>query len=222
MFIVNDDGITFRGMDPSHVSLLDVTFPKSTFEEFNSQTSFFGIRVNDFKTVFNSASNDDVIELQISDQTHMKVTISGSLSMEYNIRLLEKKEVNTPIPKTEYKAKLSIEPNTLTRILSNLEKISDLVKIDCNSNRVEFSGKGDVGDARISIEKGNPELKEINSSENSSAAYSLEYMAKIIRDIGRASKLINMEYAERNPIHILFEMPSMASVNYYLAPKVEN
>jgi len=222
MFIVNDDGVTFRGMDPSHVALLDVTFPKSSFEELDSETSFFGLRVNDFKTVFNSASNDDVVELNIADNSIMRVSISGSLSMEYNIRLIERTEVNTPIPKTEYHTKLALEPNTLTRILSNIEKISDYVTIDCNSNGVNFSGKGDVGDAKIKLERGNPDLKEITSSESSSAVYSLEYMAKIIRDIGRASKLVNMEYANRNPIHILFEMPSMAKVEYYLAPRVEN
>jgi len=221
MFIVNTDGITFRGMDPSHVALLDVTFPKSSFEELDSQTSFFGLRVDDLKTVFNSASNDDVIELQISEHDFMKVTISGTLTMEYNIRLLERTKVNTPIPKTEYKAKLSLETETLTRILSNIEKISDFVSINCNSNGVEFSGKGDVGDAKINLNKGNPELKDITTSENSEAVYSLEYMAKIIRDIGRASKLVSIEYADRNPMHIIFEMPSKTSVEYYLAPRVE-
>ena len=32
MFICNDDGVTFRGTDPAHITLLDVTFPKSSFE----------------------------------------------------------------------------------------------------------------------------------------------------------------------------------------------
>lgn len=221
MFIVNDDGITFRGMDSSHVALLDVTFPKSSFEELDTKTSFFGLRVDDFKTVMNTASNEDVVELQIENQGLLNVSIKGPLSMEYNIRLLEKKEVNTPIPKTEYKAKLSMEPETLARILSNIEKISDHVTIDCNLSRVEFSGKGDVGDAKINLDKGNPELKQILSDEDSIAVYSLEYMAKIIRDIGKASKLVKMEYANKNPIHINFEMPSMARVEYYLAPRVD-
>ena len=43
MFICNTDGITFRGMDPTHVSLLDITFPKSSFEvlECSSLPQFF-------------------------------------------------------------------------------------------------------------------------------------------------------------------------------------
>jgi len=222
MFIVNNDGITFRGMDPSHVALLDVTFPKSSFEELDTKTSLFGLRVEDFKTVMNTASNEDIVELQITPQGLLHVSIKGHLLMEYNIRLLDKKEVNTPIPKVEYKAKISLEPDTLSRIITNIEKMSQYVTISCNSNQVEFLGKGDVGDAKINLVRGNSELKEIMSTEDSSAAYSLEYMAKIIRDIGRASKTVNMEYSNQHPIHILFEMPSMARVEYYLAPRVEN
>jgi len=221
MFIVNTDGITFRGMDPSHVALLDVTFPKSSFEELESKTSFFGIKVNDLKTVLNSASNDDSIEMNIEDNTIMKVIIKGTLDMEYNIRLIQRQEVNTPIPNTEYKAKLSLGTHTLSRILANIERISDYVKIDCNTSRVEFSGRGDAGDAKINLERSNPELKNIELDENSSSTYSLEFMAKIIRDLGKTTNLVNMEYAERNPIHILFQMPSNITVNYYLAPRVE-
>jgi len=79
MFIVNDDGITFRGMDPSHVALLDVTFLKSSFDVLESKTSFFGIRVDDFKTVMNTVSNDEVVEMIINDQGIMKISITGTL-----------------------------------------------------------------------------------------------------------------------------------------------
>ena len=222
MFIVNDDGITFRGMDPSHVALLDVTFPKSSFDHFDSKTSFFGIRIDDFKTVFNTASNTDTIELNIENERFMKVSINGSLDMEYNVRLIEKHEVNTPIPKIDYTAKLTVEPSTLSRIISNIQHISEFIMINSNQEGVEFSGQGDVGDAKINLEKGNSDLKELDLSEDSSAVYSLEYMASIIREIGKASKMVNMEYANKNPIHILFEMPSRARVEYYLAPRVEN
>jgi len=222
MFIVNDDGVTFRGMDPSHVALLDVTFPKSSFDHLESETSFFGIRIDDLKTVFNTATNTDTIELNIENERFMKVSMNGSLDMEYNVRLIEKQQVNTPIPKTEYTAKLSVEPDILSRIVSNIQHISEFIMINTNQEGIEFSGQGDAGDAKINLEKGNTDLKELDLSEDSSAVYSLEYMAKIIRDIGKASKMVNMEYADKNPIHITFEMPSLAKVEYYLAPRIEN
>jgi len=94
--------------------------------------------------------------------------------------------------------------------------------INSNTERVEFSGQGDLGDAKINLDKESKDLKKLDLQEDSSAVYSLEYMARIIRDIGKASKMVNMEYANKNPIHISFEMPSLAKVEYYLAPRVEN
>lgn len=221
MFICNSDGITFRGMDASHVALLDVTFPMSSFEELESKTSFFGLRVEEFKNVLNAAANGDIVDLEIIDSNIMKVSITGSLKMEYNIRLLVKSEVNTPIPKVDYTSKLSLDPNIFGRILSNLQSISEYVTIDCEQEKVQFSGRSEIGDAKIDLEKGNPELNSIYSSQLTSAVYSLEYMAQIIRSIGKASKRLDIEYASKNPIHMMFEMPSMTRVEYYLAPRIE-
>ncbi|MEM3063961.1 MAG: proliferating cell nuclear antigen (pcna) [Candidatus Nitrosotenuis sp.] len=222
MFICNSDGITFRGMDASHIALLDVTFPKESFESFEAKTSFFGLRVEEFKKVLNTSGNADTVTFQISENDRLKVLISGSLNMEYNIRLIEKTEVNTPLPKIDYKSKISLDPNTLARILSNIQQISEYVTISSEANKIRFLGTGEAGDATIGLEKGSPELEKLDVLEETSAIYSLEYMAQIIRDVGKASKRVNMEYASKNPIHILFEMPSMAKVEYYLAPRVED
>ena len=129
MFICNSDGITFRGIDPTHVSLLDITFPKESFEEFSSITTFFGLRVVDLKNVLNAADNNDTIEFQIEDEGSFKVLINGSLQMTYSLRLIEKTEVNTEIPKIESKSKFSITPGILTRIISNMEKVSEHMTI---------------------------------------------------------------------------------------------
>jgi len=221
MFIVNDDGISFRGMDAAHISLLDVTFPKSSFEELIGDTDFFGLKVNELKTIFNTASTNDIIELGITDQNIMKVLIEGSLNMEYNIKLLVKQEVNTPIPKIEPEAKISVNPNILFRVFSNLKIMSDHVKIETNPNRIQFSGRGDSGNAKIDIKKGDPELNFLETEGEIASVYSLEYVADIIREIGKASKKVNMEYASQNPMHMTFEMPSNVKVNYYVAPRLE-
>jgi proliferating cell nuclear antigen PCNA len=220
MFICNDDGVTFRGTDTTHITLLDVTFPKSSFESFEAKTSFFGLNVNELKMVLNTTNLGDQIHLQINNQKSLRVSITGSLYMEYNIRLIERTEVNVPVPKITPTARISVNSETLGRIMFNLSKISDYVSIDCSSDNVEFYGSGDSSDAKINIDNSNPDLYSINSLETASSAYSLEYMAKIIRDIGRASKKVNIEYASKHPMHMQFEMPS-AKVEYYLAPRVE-
>lgn len=222
MFICTDDGVTFRGMDGSHVALLDVTFPKSSFEFYEHKTSFFGINIADFKAILNSCGNDDLVEISIEKDHEMKIKADGTLKMEFNLKLIEKTETNTPIPKIDYKIKATIEPIVLTRVLSNLRSISEYIEIDSKIGGMQFLSKGDSGDAVITIDKNSSDLKKYETLEDANAVYSLDYMAKIIRNIGKASKNISIQYSSKNPMHMIFEMPSMITVNYYLAPRIEN
>lgn len=222
MFICTDDGVTFRGMDGAHVALLDVTFPKSSFESYEHTTSFFGINIDDFKAVLNSCGNDDLVEISLVEEHKMKIRVDGTLKMEFNLKLIEKTETNTPIPKIDYKTKATIEPTVLTRVLSNLRSISEYIEIDSKIEGIRFLSKGDSGDALISLDRNSSDLKKYETLEDTNAVYSLDYIAKIIRNIGKTSHNISLEYSNKNPLHMIFEMPSMITVNYFLAPRVEN
>jgi len=222
MFICNQDGITFRGIDPSHVSLLDITIPKSSFESYECHSTFFGVKVEDFKNIISIASNDDVLEIIIENPNKVNIRIHGSLDMKYDLGLIERSEVNLPIPKVESRSKISLSPSILSKIISSIEKISDYITINSISNQIQFIGNGDVGKAMINLDRNNQELSQLDVREDTSAIYSLEYMAKIIRDIGRTSTIVNMEYGTKTPIRMVFEMPSATKVEYYLAPRVED
>ncbi len=222
MFICNQEGITFRGMDSSHVSLLDITFPKSSFTFFNCDPTFFGISVNDFKTIIDSASNNDQIELIIDSPHKMKISINGNLQMKYDLNLIEKSTVNTPIPKIDATSKISLSPDTLTKIMTNIGRVSENVKISSGSEKIQFSGSGIIGKAEVDLEASNADVSLIEVTQNSSSVYALEYMAKIIKNIGKASKNVHMQYGSKTPMHMLFEMPSSTIVEYYLAPRIES
>ncbi len=48
-FVSNAEGITFRGMDPSHVALIDISWPNSAFEKYECDSDTkFGVRVDEF------------------------------------------------------------------------------------------------------------------------------------------------------------------------------
>tara|TARA_Y100000590_G_scaffold159808_1_gene183310 strand:+ start:297 stop:1046 length:750 start_codon:yes stop_codon:yes gene_type:complete len=222
MFICNNEGITFRGMDPNHIALLDITFPKSSFKRLETTPTFFGVRTNEIKNIFSSASDDDILELQIKDGISLTVLINGSLSMSFTLRLIEKTETNIPVPKVTENSKISVSPVVLTRIITNIERVSEYITIKSLSNKVEFSGKGEIGDAKINLLKSDTDLIELHSENETAAVYSLEYMAKVIRSIGRASKNVDMKYGESSPLLIEFEMPSKTKVGYYLAPRIED
>ena len=220
MFICNQEGITFRGMDSSHVSLLDITFPKSSFAFFNCNPTFFGISVNDFKTIIDSASNNDQIELKIDSPHKIKISINGNLQMKYDLNLIEKSTVNTPIPKIDATSKISLSSDILTKIMTNIGRVSENVKVSSVSEKIQFSGSGIIGNVEVDLETSNTGVLLIEVTQNSSSVFGLEYMTKIIKSIGKTSKNVHMQYGSKTPLHMLFEMPSSTKVEYYLAPRI--
>ena len=65
-------------------------------------------------------------------------------------------------PKISYDSKIGLSSNTLDKILGDIEVVSDYLIIKTTPNNVEFSGKGDSGEATINLEKGMEGLEEIS------------------------------------------------------------
>ena len=43
------EGISFRGMDPSHVALIDINWPNTAFEKYECDGDIkFGVRIDEF------------------------------------------------------------------------------------------------------------------------------------------------------------------------------
>ena len=51
-FVATAEGISFRGMDPSHVALIDISWPNSAFEKYECDSDIkFGVRIVNFQNL---------------------------------------------------------------------------------------------------------------------------------------------------------------------------
>ena len=57
------EGISFRGMDPSHVALIDINWPNSAFEKYNCDSDIkFGVRIDyDAKISLTASALDKIL-----------------------------------------------------------------------------------------------------------------------------------------------------------------
>ena len=78
--------------------------------------------------------------------------------------------------------------------------------------------------AANTVEISNGKLAGYNTDvkESVSSVYNIEYLTQLVRTIGKSCNNIGIEYGSQTPIKLLFEMPSMIQVSYYLAPRIEN
>jgi len=221
IFTFNKDGITFRGMDPTHVALLEVNFPKSSFTEFNSSPLIFGINVKEFLKSITGIKKNDIVELIIKRKNILKIKINDEPKKDVNLTLITESKTNQPLPRIDTKSKISLALDVLEDILVNIEKDSEQLMINSFENGIEFSGKNGIEAKKINLKKGSIDLPFHDIEEEATSSYDIGFMAKIIKSIGKSCKIVNIEYGNQTPVKIIFEMLSMAKAEYYLAPKIE-
>ena len=215
------EGITFRGMDPSHVALIDISWPNSAFEKYNCDSDIkFGVRVDEFSKVIKRAEKNESIEISISDDNMLQILIGKN--KKWSMRLIEGSASDTPLPKISYDSKIGLSSSTFDKILGDIDVVSDYLYIKTATNNAEFSGKGDSGEAVINFEKGMEGLEEITINQECTGTYSLEYLNPIVKAMGSTSDSIICEFSSGKPLRIEFKVSNIGRIHFYLAPRVES
>ena len=215
------EGITFRGMDPSHVALIDISWPNSAFEKYNCDSDIkFGVRVDEFSKVIKRADKKESIEISISDDNMLQILIGKN--KKWSMRLIEGSASDTPLPKISYDSKIGLSSSTFDKILGDIDVVSDYLSIKTATNNAEFSGKGDSGEAVINFEKGMEGLEEITVNQECTGTYSLEYLNPIVKAMGSTSDSIICEFSSGKPLRIEFKVSNIGRIHFYLAPRVES
>ena len=215
------EGITFRGMDPSHVALIDISWPNSAFEKYNCDSDIkFGVRVDEFSKVIKRAEKKESIEISISDDNMLQILIGKN--KKWSMRLIEGSASDTPLPKISYDSKIGLSSSTFDKILGGIDVVSDYLSIKTTTNNAEFSGKGDSGEAVINFEKGMQGLEEITVNQECTGTYSLEYLNPIVKAMGSTSNSIICEFSSGKPLRIEFKVSNIGRIHFYLAPRVES
>ena len=215
------EGISFRGMDPSHVALIDINWPNSAFEKFDCDSDIkFGVRIDEFSKLIKRADKSNPIEINISEDNMLLVTIGKN--KKYKMRLIESSASDTPLPKIPYDSKITLPASTFDKILGDVQVVSDYLTINSSKSQAEFSGKGDSGEVNIVLGKNKEELTELEVKADSSGTYSLEYIIPLVKAVGTTVETITCEFSSAKPLRIEFKVANLGRIHFYLAPRVEN
>ena len=222
-FEATSEGISFRGMDPSHVALIDIFWPNTAFESYKCDSELkFGVRISEFSKLIKRTDKKDELEVSIIDEDVLRIKTTGSYKREYKMRLIESTTVSTPLPKLSFNSKLLLSLPSFDKMLSDIEVVSEYVEIESYPDRIEFIGKSDTGEAVVAMEPNSEGLEEINVKEESKATYSLDYLLKIVKSVSTVGVSAAIEYSTKMPIRLEFRIANIGRIHFYLAPRVQD
>ena len=232
-FDATAEGITFRGMDPSHVALIDISWPNSAFEKYECDGDVkFGVRIDEFSKIIKRADKKDSIDIGISEDN--KLLISVGRTKKYRIRLIESSATDTPLPKVPYDTRVVVPTTKLEKVLGDVQVVSEYLTIRASRDMVEFSGRGDSGDVAIEAAVGGTRdsgsddanaseniIEEVETETESTGTYSLEYLNPVIKAVGSATTRVTCEFSSAKPLRLECKIANIGRIHFYLAPRVE-
>ncbi|ABK78044.1 DNA polymerase sliding clamp subunit (PCNA) [Cenarchaeum symbiosum A] len=220
-FVATAEGITFRGMDPSHVALIDISWPNSAFEKYECDSNIkFGVRIDEFTKLIKRADKKDSITISVSKDSMLLIDIGSN--KKYKIRLIESSATDTPLPKISYDAKIELATTSFEKILGDVQVVSDYLTIKAKPTGVEFAGKGDSGEAAIDVKKDDDSMEALKVKKESEGTYSLEYLNPIVRAVGGAAGSVTCEFSDAKPLRVEFKVANIGRIHFYLAPRVSS
>ncbi|MFB5598817.1 MAG: proliferating cell nuclear antigen (pcna) [Nitrososphaeraceae archaeon] len=222
-FEASVEGISFRGMDPSHVALIDIFWPNSAFEKYECESLIkFGVRIDEFAKLIKRSEKKDSIEITINQESMLLIKIKNGYKKEYKMRLIESSSSSTPLPKLSFNSKIVLSYSAFDKILSDIQVLSDYITIDSKSENVHFLGRGDSGEANIALEPKSEGLEELISKEDSLATYSIDYLLKITKAISTVGGSVIAEYSSKMPLRLEFTVAGVGRIHFYLAPRIQD
>jgi proliferating cell nuclear antigen len=223
-FDANSEGLTFRAMDPSHVALVDLSFPNSSFLAYECDKPFrFSLRVEDLVKLVGRSETKDSVEMASTEEDSIKVKFSNGYKREFEVHLIESSSGAAPLPKLEFDARATLTKAIFEKVLGDVSVVSDQVSVTATKDRLVFSGKSDIGKAEIGLEKSDADVLEMVVNAESKATYSIDYLLSITKATGATSDSLVAEFSTRKPIRLQFRLNDQgAMIHYYLAPRVSD
>jgi len=221
VFEINEDGLSLKAMDPSQISMVSFSMPKTMFSEYVvGDHKRIGVDIGKLAKVLARGNSGESVELEVDDGK-LSITFKGKKrKREFKLPLLDLGEGLEREPKIEYKNKAVIRAEALRDILKDAKLISTHISFVLEGKTLKVEIKGDGGEIREEFEKDGEELKEFTVEGEARATYPLSYMEDIIKG-SKADTDITLCIESDRPLKVEYSIVG-ANAKYFLAPRIEN
>lgn len=220
-FLIDEEGLTFRGMDPQHVAMIDLSMPNSCFEKWSCiESKKFAVNISDLRKLITSLDSKGSIHV-IIEEKQIRIRQNG---FEAFLKSLEPSATDCPLPRIPYDSEIifsgenKIDAMSFKKMAQKIAVVSDYMTVKCNDGTVIFSGKGDNGEGSITYSQDDC---KIQNREDSETTYSLEYLIPFLKTLQKDSEIL-FGFSSIKPLRVQTKINNIGRVDFYLAPRVEN
>ena len=222
--VVDQDGVSVREMDPSHVAMCDFRLGKEYLDDFDCLNPPIKIALDlgNALKYFKSVRKDDYVRLAWDAcDSKLRITFAGQNARTFTVKTLEPTETkeDPPVPKLTLDAKVRLLTKALTHALSDLELLNDHAEISVDERIVRLTASNEGDQCDYAMERGDERLIDVRASTQAKAIYSIAWLKEFAKALSQLSEVITLELSNNMPIRVSVDL-SGAQMHYWLAPRI--
>ena len=221
---VTEDGIQVKAVDPSHVAMIEANLVKSAFDSYEAAPVEMGIDVDKFKTVLAVAGKDDMVDLEKDDSLNRLVVNIGNLTRA--MPLLDTSGMPDPkVPSLDLPASISVSVNEISQGLKASKSVSDHIALSTTKDSFRLVCEGD-NQNKVDLSLGKDQLEKLDSSEDTTSLFSLEYFALMVNSLP-SDRILHINLGSDLPVKVDADLAvddmtgAQGNVKFLLAPRID-
>lgn len=221
-FKINKEGIELVAMDPANVAMVVYKLLSSSFVEYNLEKEVeLAINLNNLKQVIKRAKANDTVSLELGENNQFLITFKGKNTRKFHLPIIELEEKEQKVPELNFPVSINTAAANLSEAIEDADIVAESVSFEGDPNKLLIYAEGDLSKANIEIKKDDETSISCEKQDKIRSKYSVEYLKKMIAGSKLADN-VSIKFDNDYPLLIEFKAIDKVSLQFILAPRVEN
>lgn len=219
--VVSSKGVELKATDPSQISMVDFSLPKSAFSKFDSVDTRLGLDLDYLNQVLARAQSGDELTLSVDEKkAFLSVGFKGNAERAFQVPLIDISTSEVPNPKIEFDAEILVSAGFLQNAFKDAALISSHVVLGCTDEKFFVKATSSKGNLNEEVKHNKTTLPELRVKKECKSMFPLDYLQDMLKAASSDSK-VNLFIKANAPIRVSY-LVGDASINYFLAPRIES
>jgi proliferating cell nuclear antigen len=221
-FKVNNNGLELVAMDPANVAMVVFKMLSSCFTKCEVvDQEEIAINLNNLKQILRRAKSDDVLTLETTDDSKLKIQMKSNTLRSFSIPTLDIEENEQKVPELTFPITVEMDSSLLAESIEDVSVVAESVTFLGEKGQISVKAEGDLSKAFIEIKSDENTFIKTDSDDKFKAKFSLEYLKKMING-GKLSNKVTLYFNTDYPLKLEYKLVDRLVLSFILAPRVDN
>ncbi|MCX6801316.1 MAG: proliferating cell nuclear antigen (pcna) [Candidatus Diapherotrites archaeon] len=219
--VVGKNGLELRATDPSQISMVDFSLPKSAFEKFDSDDIKLGLDLDYFNRILSRVQSGEKLELALDEKkAHIIVSFKGTGDKSFQVPLIDISSSEVPNPKIDFDAEIKASASLLQSSFKDAALISTHVTLGVTEKKFFVKATSSKGNLNEETPQNKETLPEMKVKRECKSMFPLDYLQDMLK-AADSENPVSVFLKTNAPVKISYPIGN-ASITYFLAPRIES